>query len=99
MSCSEQTTWCGPSLDGTQVVFGKVVHGMEVVHRVESHGSRPHGIVSQIMEITDCGLWDKDHLPPTKLPKVYFQLSVQNPNEEKLNPLGQIVMELRLVTD
>ena len=45
----------------------------------------------------DHPLWDKA-LPPTKLPIVYFELSVQNPKEEKLNPLGQIVMELRSVT-
>jgi peptidylprolyl isomerase len=49
------TTVSTPWLDGAHVVFGEVVEGMDVVTKLESYGSAPHGQTSQPIFIADCG--------------------------------------------
>ncbi|SPP76093.1 peptidyl-prolyl cis-trans isomerase [Drosophila guanche] len=49
--CTGKTNW----LDKKHVVFGKVVEGMEIVHKVESFGSTT-GKTSQPILIEDCGV-------------------------------------------
>ncbi|MED6246560.1 hypothetical protein ATANTOWER_019762 [Ataeniobius toweri] len=48
--CTEKTTW----LDGKHVVFGSVVEGLDVVKKLESHGSSG-GKTSAKLVIADCG--------------------------------------------
>ncbi|XP_072138942.1 peptidyl-prolyl cis-trans isomerase-like [Mobula birostris] len=48
--CTEQTSW----LDGKHVVFGSVVEGMDVVRKMESHGTK-NGTPSATVKITECG--------------------------------------------
>ena len=48
--CTVQTSW----LDGKHVVFGQVVEGMDVVRRIESHGSKS-GKTSKEVRVMDCG--------------------------------------------
>ena len=48
--CTVQTAW----LDGKHVVFGQVVEGMDVVQRIESHGSKS-GKTSKEVRVMDCG--------------------------------------------
>lgn len=45
-------------LDGRHVVFGKVMEGMDVVDKMESVGSSPHGTTSKSVVIEDCGELD-----------------------------------------
>ena len=45
-------------LDGRHVVFGKVTEGMDVVDKMESVGSSPHGKTSKAVVIEDCGELD-----------------------------------------
>ncbi|KAF2075460.1 hypothetical protein CYY_003241 [Polysphondylium violaceum] len=44
-----------PWLDGKHVAFGKVIQGMEYVHRVESHGSLPIGTPTKKIAILHSG--------------------------------------------
>ncbi|MEQ2179906.1 hypothetical protein GOODEAATRI_030067, partial [Goodea atripinnis] len=48
--CTEKTTW----LDGKHVVFGSVVEGLDVVKKLEGHGSSG-GKTSAKLVIADCG--------------------------------------------
>jgi len=48
--CTVKTQW----LDGRHVVFGQVVSGMEVVKRIEHHGSSSGTTKKEIL-IADCG--------------------------------------------
>ena len=48
--CTAKTDW----LDGKHVVFGQVVEGMDVVRRIESHGSKS-GKTSKEVRVMDCG--------------------------------------------
>jgi peptidyl-prolyl cis-trans isomerase A (cyclophilin A) len=48
--CTVETPW----LDGKHVVFGSVTKGLDVVQKVESHGSRS-GQTSKRIEIADSG--------------------------------------------
>ena len=48
--CTAQTPW----LDGRHVVFGKVVEGMDVVDKIETHGSQS-GATDKRIIIADCG--------------------------------------------
>ncbi|KAM4616133.1 peptidyl-prolyl cis-trans isomerase A [Polymixia lowei] len=48
--CTAKTTW----LDGKHVVFGKVVEGLDVVRRMEEHGSQS-GKPNAKINIADCG--------------------------------------------
>ena len=48
--CTSKTDW----LDGKHVVFGAVVDGLDVVQRIESHGSKS-GKTSKEVRVMDCG--------------------------------------------
>ena len=48
--CTAVTSW----LDGKHVVFGEVVHGMDVVRKVESFGSNS-GKTKKKIVIANCG--------------------------------------------
>lgn len=41
-------------LDGVHVVFGKVLTGMDVVHKIEAQG-QPSGVPKARVVIVDCG--------------------------------------------
>lgn len=45
-----------PHLDGRNVVFGEVVEGLEVLQRIERHGSAPVGIPDASLRLIDCGV-------------------------------------------
>ena len=44
-------------------MFGKVVDGLDIVKKMESFGSAPHGVVSKRVFITDCGAFPKVAAP------------------------------------
>lgn len=48
--CTAETAW----LDGKHVVFGSVVEGMDVVRKIEKHGSQSGKTNAKIV-IADCG--------------------------------------------
>ena len=48
------TSRAAPELDGKQVVFGKVIEGMEVVKKIESTELKSFRPV-KIVKIKDCG--------------------------------------------
>jgi len=44
-------------LDDKHVVFGKVIHGQDVVKAVEAQGTKPAGKTKKDCQITKCGEW------------------------------------------
>jgi len=47
-----------PHLDGKHVVFGQVVHGMDIVRDIESIGT-DIGTPQETIKILDCGIYNK----------------------------------------
>lgn len=49
------TTMAAPWLNGKHTIFGKVIEGQGIVHKIEKVKTDNDDFPSKIVEITDCG--------------------------------------------